>query len=81
MKLEDDLREGKPVLGADRVIKKLLNGECRRVYMSSGCLEGSKINRMCKSFGVELVQLDVSNVELGVMCKKPFGVSALCFLK
>jgi len=81
MTLKEDLKKGKPVLGFEQVKKKIHSRECKKVYVSSNCPEAENLFRTCKAENIEFEQLKETNVELGVLCKKPFSVSALCFLK
>ena len=79
--LKQDLKEKKPIFGLDRTLKSLKSGEAEKVYISTNCKGKEKIQRYVKLGGVELIELDDNNVALGILCKKPFSISILCFNK
>ncbi|MEM4247414.1 MAG: ribosomal L7Ae/L30e/S12e/Gadd45 family protein [Candidatus Woesearchaeota archaeon] len=71
------------VLGTERVQKLLRQGKLAKVYLSSNCPSGLKEDfvRYCALSGIECQELQVSNEELGVWCKRPFVISVLGVLK
>ena len=73
------LEEGKLVIGADRTIKNLKEGKTAKVFLASNPgdeLRGD-VEHYAEIAGVEVVQLDVPNDELGVICKKQFSIAVL----
>lgn len=78
--LREDLKKGKVIFGLQNTMKKLKKGEAKKVYISFNCPDKEGIMRQAKLTGVELIQLEETNNQLGVICKKPYAISVLCFL-
>jgi len=81
--LRTDLRKKKPVMGAKRTLKLLKIGNLEKVYIAKNCREDIRkdIEHYAELANVELIKLDITNDELGVVCKKPFNISVLSFEK
>ncbi len=81
--IRKDLELGKFVLGHESVIKNLKLSKISKVYLSSNIpLEWKKdIEHYCKMTECEVVSLKFNSQEMGVICKKPFVVSAIGILK
>jgi len=79
--LKKALKEKEIVFGVDRTIKKLKRGKCEKVFLSSNCPEDLKedVDYYSKLTKTEVVSLNQPNDELGMMCKKPFSISVLCY--
>ena len=77
--LRDDLKKKKPILGLNIGLKKIRNGKITRVYVSSNSHAKDKLIILGKSMGVEIVLLNETSKELGVICKKLFSVSVISF--
>ena len=77
------VKEKKVSFGADKAIKSLKLGKAAKVFVTSNCPDSTRtsIKRYAELSGAEVVELDVPNDELGVLCKKPFSVSVLAVLK
>ena len=73
------LKEGKIVLGSDETMKLLRAGKIKRVYLAANASASMKndASHYGKLANAEVVQLELSNVDLGVLCKKPFSISVL----
>lgn len=77
--LQKALKEKSLVIGLDKTIKRLKMGKLKKVFVAKNCpikiikdLEYySKINK------IELVKIDKSNEEIGMICKKPFSILVL----
>jgi len=71
------------VIGTSRTIKYIKTGKLSRVYVSSNCPTNVKAD--LKYYGelseTPIIELNQTNEELGVMCKKPFFVSVLSVTK
>ena len=73
------MKEGKIIIGTKTVIKSLRNNSIEKVFLASNCKaetvdeieHGSKLN------SIPVVRIRYPNDELGVICKKPFSISAL----
>lgn len=79
MTLEEDLlrRSEKLVFGTERVLKLMKNDKLEKIYLSENCREDVKIIIGMYGKKIEVVNLAVPNTELGVICKKPFSISAV----
>ena len=79
VELRKALKEKGLVLGSRRVINKLKNGKLKRVFLSSNCRKDLEkdVERYSKLNKTELIKLDKTNEEVGVLCKKPFSISVL----
>ena len=63
------------VFGTDRSLKLLKNDKLEKIYLANNCNEGVK--EEIKRFKIKIIELDVVNHELGVVCKKPFSISMI----
>jgi large subunit ribosomal protein L30e len=77
--LKKALKEKKLNFGTDLTLKKLRDGKVKKVFLASNCPENTKktIKYYAKLSKAEVIELEVSNEELGVLCKKPFMISVL----
>jgi large subunit ribosomal protein L30e len=73
------LGSDKLVIGSDRCIKLLRQGELKKIMIASNCRADlvEDVTYYSGLTGAELITLDVPNEELGVFCKKPFNISVL----
>ncbi|MBN2111986.1 ribosomal L7Ae/L30e/S12e/Gadd45 family protein [Candidatus Woesearchaeota archaeon] len=73
----------KVVVGTDRVIKQMKLGKISKVFLTVNCPEDVKaeVGAFAKISKTEVVQLDIPNDELGVVCKKPFSISIAGIMK
>ena len=79
--LKKHLQEKKAIIGVERALKELKRGDVEIVYISENCRDCETVKRYAKHFGVKVVDIPESNKELGVLCKKPYAISVLCFKK
>lgn len=77
--LKQDLKKGTAVMGIEVNMKKLRKGELKKIYLAHNCKDKDTIKHYAKEQGTEVIELEQSNVEVGVICKKPFSISALGF--
>ena len=77
------LKIGNLIIGTERTIKNLKLGKVQKVLISSNCpvKVENDINYYAGLSNAELYKLDLPNEELSVICKKPFNISVLAFLK
>ena len=73
--LKKSLGSGNVVIGLSRVKKEV--GKFKKVCVAKNCPEISEVRKLCGLAEVEFDVLKVDSHELGVMCKKPFSVSAV----
>ncbi len=73
------LEKDKLIMGNKEVLKALRNKSLKKVYYASNAKQEtiSDLERYSSIAGVELVKLDLSNNELGTICRKPFSISVL----
>ncbi|MEM4240406.1 MAG: ribosomal L7Ae/L30e/S12e/Gadd45 family protein [Candidatus Woesearchaeota archaeon] len=71
------------VLGTARVQKLARQGKLAKIYVSANCPPALKedFKRHCSISGLDCQELQVTNEELGVWCKKPFAISVVGVLK
>jgi large subunit ribosomal protein L30e len=79
--LRNALKEATVTFGTEGTLKKLRNGKAKKVFISSNCPESTKkrIEYYTKIGKIELVKLDIPGDEIGMVCKKPFSISVLCY--
>ncbi len=71
--------EGKLVIGTERVEKLLKQGKLKKVFIASNCKEDTKqsFEAYAKLAKADFEQIELSNEEMGIACKKPFSISAV----
>ncbi|MBU0666631.1 MAG: ribosomal L7Ae/L30e/S12e/Gadd45 family protein [Nanoarchaeota archaeon] len=71
------------LIGTDRVLKNLRKGLIERIVISSNCSDEvvDEIKHLASLNKSVVESLNIPNEELGTLCKKPFSVSVLGFLK
>lgn len=79
--LRKALRETTITFGTESTLKRLRNSKAKRVFIASNCPENikKKLEYYIKIGKVELVKLDIPSDEIGLVCKKPFSISVLCY--
>ncbi|MBC7081076.1 MAG: 50S ribosomal protein L30e [Thermoplasmatales archaeon] len=70
------VKTGKVLFGSKMVIKKI--DDAKAVVISSDCVQKEKIMSFAKDKPVYIY--NGNNLELGNVCGKPFGVSALAII-
>ncbi len=75
--LRNSAQEGKAIFGASAVMKKLRQGGLSRIFVARNCPEKilEEANHYAKLAGVPVIEVEQSNEELGVLCKKNFFIS------
>lgn len=79
--LKKELKTEKPIIGFEEAVKNLKNDKIAKIYVAINCHNIEELKTLCQKFEVPLVELKEDNIELGVICKKPFSISVLCFNK
>lgn len=71
------------IFGKERTIKNLKQGKLEKIYICSNCAADvvQTIGIYAKQADVKLEMLEISNVELGEICRKPFIISVIGLLK
>lgn len=77
------LGDDKLVIGTDRSMKNLRQGNVQKVFLSSNCNAETveDFEHYANMSEVEVEHLEAPNDELGVVCKKPFSISVISILK
>lgn len=79
--LRKALKEKTITFGTEKTIKMLRNGKAKKVFISSNCPEDTRqtVLHYAKLSNIEVITLKLPNDEIGLTCKKPFGISVLCY--
>lgn len=83
--ISDEIRKlvgtKKLIIGRDRVLKALRAKEIKKIVIAANCEERLResVQRFAPIAGIEVEEANMSNKDLGVVCKKPFLVSLLAF--
>ncbi len=79
--LRKALKETTISFGTENTIKRIKNANAKKVFLSSNCPESTrkKIEYYSKLGNIGIIQLDIPNDEIGLICKKPFSISVLCY--
>ncbi|MDD4877586.1 MAG: ribosomal L7Ae/L30e/S12e/Gadd45 family protein [Candidatus Nanoarchaeia archaeon] len=77
--LKDVLKEKNIVFGTNETVKGLKLGKVKKVLLASNCPKSVRdtIAHYAKIANAVIVELDVPDKEIGLLSKKPFGVSVL----
>lgn len=81
MDLKKILSSKDKVLGSNKTLAALRRGELKLVLAASNCHKIEQIKELAAVSGTEVSILKDTNDKLGAMCKKPFAVSVIGFLK
>jgi large subunit ribosomal protein L30e len=81
--IKKHVKEGRLVLGKEKTMKLLRSGGLAKVFMASNCQQDLKddLGHYASLADVELVEVPLSNEELGTLCKKPFFIAVMGLLK
>jgi large subunit ribosomal protein L30e len=71
------------VIGMNRTMNALKKGLAKKIIFTKNCAKEFKneIKELCKISNCEHEEFNGTNIELGVLCKKPFSISVLAILK
>ncbi len=73
------IEEGKLVIGSREIVKKLKTDKLKLIVVAQNCPENLRkdIEYYAKLAGVETVEFDGTERDLGVFCGKPFPIAAV----
>ena len=73
------LADGKAVIGTDETLKGLRKNGIKRIFVTKNAPEMVKndLAHYSKLAGVSLSDLDLTNEELGVLCKKNYAIAVI----
>lgn len=77
--LKDILREKNVVFGTNETLDGLKNGKVKKVLLASNCPKAVRetIAHYAKLANAVIIELDVPDKEIGLLSRKPFGISVL----
>ncbi|MBI2665965.1 ribosomal L7Ae/L30e/S12e/Gadd45 family protein [Candidatus Woesearchaeota archaeon] len=81
--LKTKLLDGKVTIGLDLVLKNLKKGILGKVLLAKNCPEKIKkdLHYYAQLQGTAVEELELSNEELGILCKKNFFIAVAGILK
>lgn len=81
--IKKNLEKGNLIFGTQMTMKSLKLGNVEKVFVTKNCPAEVKKDVMSYSnIGkFEVVELESTNEELGVICKKPFSISVIGLLR
>jgi len=65
------------VIGSKRTLKKLKVGKIKMVFLAKNTAEKIKKDILNCAKNVEVNELEITNEELGMLCKKPYKISVV----
>jgi ribosomal protein L30E len=81
--LKDKIKEGKVIVGSKEIIKNLKqDSTIVKVYLAKNCPQETKLDleNYTNLLNIDLIELELNNEELGVICKKNFFVSVVAIV-
>lgn len=69
----------KAIIGTEKTLKELKTGKLSKIFLAKNVSELTRkdIETYAKITSVEIVNLNVRNDELGVICRKPYSIAVL----
>lgn len=73
------VQDNKAVIGTETVLKELKAGRLAKVFLARNCTSQMKsdLRHYAKLVEVPVIELEYSNEELGIFCKKNFFVAVV----
>jgi ribosomal protein L30E len=68
-------------IGTATTLKNMRAGKLEKVLVTKNCADDVREDIKSLSEGVEVIELEQNNEELGIICKKPFLISVMGVLK
>ncbi|MBI2134095.1 ribosomal L7Ae/L30e/S12e/Gadd45 family protein [Candidatus Woesearchaeota archaeon] len=77
--IKKGIKEKKAVIGTKKTLEGLKLGKLQKIFVTSNCPEKIKqdIEHYTQTTKCEVEFLNIPNDELGVVCKKQYGISVL----
>ena len=81
--IKNAIKKNKLIIGTENTLKSLKLGKLVKIFLSKNCPANivNDIKHYAKLSATEVVQVDMGNDELGIVCKKPFLISVLSIEK
>lgn len=73
------LKENTAVIGAERTLKLLREGKIKKIFLAANTANELKedMKRYSAMVQVPIMELKLSNEQLGTLCKKQFSISVI----
>ena len=83
IEIRSNLKDNKVIIGTERVLKSLKEEKVSKVLLSANCRDDVKndLEHFKSISNFEIMNLKYESEELGVICKKPYTISMIGFLK
>ena len=77
--IKDSLKKERVIIGYNKSVKALKSNKVEKIIISSNAPEKivEHVKHLCSVNGKELLSFDGTNLELGAVCRKPFGIMVL----
>ncbi len=76
--IKKSLKKNKAIIGFEENIRALKKGNVKKIILARSPENVYKqVKHLCKVSDIELVEFDGSNLELGAVCRKPYGIMVL----
>lgn len=73
--LKKILEEKSLIFGFERTLKRLQNGKTKKIFLAKNISEHMKREILQYAKEVPIDHLDITNEEMGMLCKKPYKIS------
>ena len=79
--LKKALKEKEFTIGEKSVVKLVKFGKASVVFLANDCKKSLRetLARYSKESNLEIVEIGINANEVGIICKKQFSVSVLCY--
>jgi len=79
--LRKALKEKDIIIGTERTVKGLKTGKVSTIFLASNCPDEvrEQIKHYAGISGAKILELELPDKEIGLLCKKPFNVSVLSY--
>tara|TARA_Y100000310_G_C20690685_1_gene821990 strand:+ start:2281 stop:2535 length:255 start_codon:yes stop_codon:yes gene_type:complete len=80
-KLKKVLREKELAVGEKSVLRLVKAGKAKEVFLANNCKPSIRetIEQYAKISTLSIVNLDINATEVGILAKKQFSISILCY--
>lgn len=81
--LKEKILAKKVILGTEKVLKSLRQGELSKVFLASNSTDKLRqdVEYYTKLAKILVIKLDLNNEDLGILCKKNFFVTVIGILR
>lgn len=81
--IRNALKKNNLIIGTDKTVKMLKQGKVDKVFVTINCPKQiiEDLNNYTRISKVKLSELNYTNTELGVFCKKQFAISVVSIPK